>query len=134
RKSGGPQRRSRGRSGRRTRSVRKPKSQPRNPQRKRPRRRKRRKRRQRKRSAEVKRPASKPRFHSLRSLGTKKSVLMKNRLSSQVSSQSVTRAAHPRPAAQQLLGPRPAPQRRRAPVRARPGARLGPRPAPQQRQ
>ena len=55
RKSGGPQRRSPGRSGRRTRSVRKPKSQPRNPQRKRPRRRKPRKRRQRKRSAEVKR-------------------------------------------------------------------------------
>src|SRR6516164_3321714 len=56
RKSGGPQRRSPGRSGRRTRSVRKPNGQPRSPQRKRPRRRKPRKRRPRKRSAEVKRP------------------------------------------------------------------------------
>src|SRR3974390_2437076 len=71
RKSGGPQGRSPGRSGRRTRSVRKPKSQPRNPQRRRPRRRKPRKRRQRKRSAEVKRklPDEGPEVFLLSSFG-----------------------------------------------------------------
>ena len=55
-------------------------------------------------------------------------------VSSQISSQSVTRspAARPRPAAQPRPGPRPAPQKRWAPARARP--QPGPRPTPQRGQ